>query len=257
MKVVAEMRVLVSDCLTGTSLDVMAVAPHPDDAELGVGGILALAGDKGLSAGILDLTAGELSTNGTPEERLEESIQAAELLALSWRANLGLPDGGVTDSEEQVRSLAQVLRHLRPKLLLLPHRRDRHPDHARSADLGERAAFAAGLKQSDLSGSPHTVGLVAYYCINEFLEPDLVVDVSVVHRKKRQALSAHASQFDPRGRRETVLNHPSFLRMIYSRDGMLGSAKGVAFAEGLSLREPPLVEDLGFLTRTAPERKGD
>lgn len=226
------------------SLDLLALAPHPDDAELGVGGILALAAIRGLRAGVLDLSAGELSTNGTPGERSAEAVEASQVLGLQWRGCLGLPDGSVGSGEDQVSDLARVLRLVRPSVLLAPHPGDRHPDHRRAGDLAERAVFHASLSRADVPGDRHTVRETAFYLINGFHSPDLVVDVSEVHHIKRKAIRAFRSQFDPRGRKPTVLNERSFLRMIFSRDAMLGAARGVIFAEGLVLKEPLWGKDL-------------
>lgn len=237
-------------------LQVLAVGPHPDDAELGVGGILALGSAAGLAMGVLDLTAGEMSTNGTPEERRREAVAAAAILGLVWRGCLGLPDARLRADEAQVGALVLALRVARPRLVLVTHGGDRHPDHRAAAELVRQAAFVASLAGHQDGLEPLPMPRVAHYPINDMLEADLVVDVSEVYGLKRRALAAHASQFDPQGRKPTLLNDPAFLAMIQSRDAFYGSRAGGVHGEALVLDGPLLLADLAPLLGAGNRRGG-
>lgn len=231
----------------GEPFDILAIGPHPDDAELGAGGTLAAHARRGLRVGILDLTRGELASNGTPATRLEEAARAAAILGVAARYNLGLPDGGLGPDPAQVRALARALRAFRPRLVLVPFAPDRNPDHGGAALLIHRALFAAGLRRYEAGLPPHRVHLAAAYFINDSVPPTFVIDVSDVYETKRRAIAAHASQFDPGGV-PTVINRPSFLAAIEARDRYFGSLVGTAYAEGFVLRNrPPRVGSLADL----------
>jgi bacillithiol biosynthesis deacetylase BshB1 len=148
-------------------IDALAIAAHPDDAELFCGGTLALLSRQGYKVGICDLTRGELATQGTPDTRSAEAKAASDLLKLAHRENLSLPDGGIFESENtQVDALCEVFRRLKPELLLAPYFEDRHPDHAQASRLVDRAVFFANLRSyRPESGEPHQILQVLYYQI--------------------------------------------------------------------------------------------
>lgn len=234
----------LAEVYAAAPVDILAIGPHPDDVELGAGGTLAVHARRGLRVAILDLSRGELASNGTPAGRLEEAARAAAILGVAARYNLGLPDGGLGPEPGQVGALARALRAFRPRLVLMPFAPDRNPDHGGAALLIERALFAAGLRRYEAELPPHRVELAAAYFINDSAPPAFVVDVTDVYEVKRRAIAAHASQFDPAGS-PTVINRPSFLAAIEARDRYFGSLVGTGYAEGFVLRNrPPRVASL-------------
>ena len=221
-------------------LEVLAIAPHPDDAEIGCGGTLLRAAQSGKRTGILELTRGELGTLGTPELRDAEALEAARVLGLSYRGNLRLPDGGLTDSPEYCMALAQVIRELQPKVVLLPHERDRHPDHVASSGLGISAVHFAGLQKAKLEGQPHKVSRVLFYQGNAPIEANVLVDVSSCMADWERAIMAHVSQFTGGAISETV--SPEILERRRARMMYWGTFVGVRSAEAFESRAPVLWE---------------
>jgi bacillithiol biosynthesis deacetylase BshB1 len=220
--------------------DLIVFGPHPDDAEIGLGGTMARHTSEGYTVGVCDLSAGELGSNGTPEIRRAEAEAAARVLGLAWRENLGWPDGAMSPTPALVRSAAAVIRKHRPRAIAIPHWADRHPDHvAASATLTE-AAFKAGLRRFDADGHAWRPEWVCYYFINDSSTPSFVVDVSAHYERKREALACHRSQFTPEGDKgvQTRLTMSTFKQLIESRDAQFGALTGVAFAEGVVVREP-------------------
>lgn len=213
-----------------SALDILCVAPHPDDAELGMGGVLALEAERGRRVGVLDLSCGELASNGTPEERLRESAAASEVLGLAWRGNLGLPDRNLLGPEQTVQ-LAAVLRLLRPAVLCVPHPADPHPDHGAAHRLAVEAAFSAGLRRLAGEVPPHRPRVVLQYFINGWAEPTFVCDVSAYYARKQRAILAHQSQFG-RGEVPTRLNSGGAIAQVEARDRFFGGAHGMPVAEG-------------------------
>lgn len=219
-----------------TPCDVLAVGAHPDDAELGCGATLARLATAGRRVAILDLTAGELGTRGDVEVRADEADAAGRALGVSWRHCLGLPDGGLDGGHDgQLAAVVRVVRAAVPRVVLLPDARDPHPDHAATAALVRRATFLAGVgKYGAELGAPWRPRLLlAYPGPRQQLTVDLVVDVTSVYARKRAALAAHASQFDPAtGGTPTHLASGHFLAAIEGRDRMAGGSVGVEFGEG-------------------------
>lgn len=231
----------------GPALDLLCVAPHPDDAELGMGGTLALEAASGHRVGILDLSRGEMASNGTPADRLRESANAATILGLAWRGNLGLPDRNL-GSQPQVLELARVLRQLRPDVLCLPHPDDPHPDHGAAHRLIVEAVFSSGLRRLAAAGPPHRPRVVLQYFINGWAEPTFTCDVSVWRERKRAAVLAHASQF-LHGEVATRLNSGGAIAQVEGRDRYFGGQTGVEAAEGFCLLRPLPVSTLSSLGR--------
>lgn len=223
-------------------LELLCIAPHPDDAEIGAGGTLIKAAGAGKSVGILELTNGEMGTLGTPQVRLEETRKAAEIMKLSFRGNLELPDGSIGLLESDAIQLARALRLLRPRTLLLPHFQDRHPDHTASYHLGKRATHLAGLSKAALEGAPHKVGRVLLYQGNAPLEPTLLVDVSAQLETWERCVMAHASQFTGGYVSETVT--PDILERRKARMMYWGTFVGVRYAEAFVSETPFLLEGL-------------
>lgn len=227
-------------------VDVLAFGPHPDDIEIGAGGTVARHVALGYRVGLCDLTAGEMGSNGTVEERLREAEAAREVLGALWRVNLRLPDRRLGTSPEHERALAALVRAARPRVVLLPYWSDRHPDHVRASELLTEAVFSAGLRRYEAEGEAWKPARTCYYFINDMAPPSLVVDVSDYYGVKRSALACHQSQFAPQdaGAVPTRLTSPRFQQLIESRDAQFGANAGVAFAEGFVLRHPPVVPAL-------------
>ncbi len=234
--------------------DVLAVGAHPDDAELGCGGTLARLAAAGRRVGMLDLTAGELATRGSVEERRREASAAAWAVKAAWRWCLHLPDGGLSaDDGGQCRAVVEVLRSARPRALLIHHAEDPHPDHGAAAALCRRAAFLAGVGRWAPEGEPpmRPALLLAFPGPRQLLEPDVVIDIGPVAGAKEAALAAHASQFDPAWRdgeaAATHLASGHFLAAVAGRDRAAGNLIGAEVGEGLVFVRPPSLDDLAWL----------
>jgi bacillithiol biosynthesis deacetylase BshB1 len=219
-------------------VDLLVFGPHPDDLEIGLGGTIATEVASGRTVGLCDLTAGELGSNGTPEERRREAEDAARVLGAAWRENLEWPDGGIT--RDGIRSAVEFIRRHRPQTVAVPYWDDRHPDHVASSQVLTESVFRAGLRKFAATGDAWKVDWICYYFINQSTTPSFVVDVSAHYDKKRAALDCHRSQFQPKaaGAVDTRLTSPSFRQLIESRDAQFGAAIGVPFAEGVIVREP-------------------
>jgi bacillithiol biosynthesis deacetylase BshB1 len=221
-------------------LDVLVFGAHPDDIEIGLGGTVARHTAAGHAVGLCDLTAGELGSNGTPAERLQEAAAAATVLGASWRVNLRWPDGGIAETPDHLRAAANVIREHQPKTIALPYWRDRHPDHVAASRVLTTAAFRSGLRRFDTGLAPWRAAWICYYFINDAARASFVVDVTDVYDRKRAALDCHRSQFSPAGADvvDTRLTAATFRQLIESRDAQFGAHAGVRFAEGLVVRDP-------------------
>lgn len=179
------------------TLDVLAIAAHPDDVELTCGGTLLKMHDKGYETGILDLTAGEMGTRGTPAIRAKEAAVAAKILKVSYRGNLGVLDSDVQPNRENKLKLAKMIRELRPRTVVLPYWEARHPDHYHASTLGYEGCFLAGLKQLPLEGEPHRPFKILYATSFEGMPPTFIVDITKHYETRRRAILAYGSQFRP------------------------------------------------------------
>src|SRR6202035_3092969 len=179
-------------------IDLLAIAAHPDDVELTCGGTLIKMARRGYKTGILDLTAGEMGTRGTPETRAKEAAKAAKLLGVSWRGTLGVADSDVQPARQHKLKLAGVIRELRPRTVILPYWEARHPDHYHASTLGYEGCFLAGLKQAPIAGEAYRPFKVLYsmaFAVD--VRPTFVVDISMQYEKRRKAILAYGSQFRP------------------------------------------------------------
>jgi len=225
-----------------TDTDLVVVAAHPDDAELCCGGWLALAADRGQRAAVVDLSRGELATNGTVDARSSEAAAAAAVLGLAARDNLGLPDGGIAaDDPEQLAALVGALRRLRPGLLLAPWTEARHPDHAAAGQLAIRAAFFAGLVRyrPDL-GAPHRPRRLLQYPERIDARAELVVDIGAAVERKWAAIRCYGSQLSGAA---TSLTRALGLDAFAVRDRYWGAAIGVEHGEPYLLGAPVPISD--------------
>ena len=233
-------------------LDLLAIGAHPDDADISCGGTLALAAAQGFAVGILDLTRGEMGTNGTPEIRDREAADAAKILGITGRWNAGLPDGAIHAMDAaQERVLVTWLRRLRPAILLSHYFQDRHPDHIQASLIVERAWYLAGLVQYPAEGPAFRPKARWYFASRIGFHPSVVVDVSTTWEAKKAAILAHRSQVvrDPANSRVTALNDPEFLTRIESRlrhfGGMIGVRYGEPFVSDMPLGVDTLASILG------------
>jgi len=225
--------------MSNPKLDILAVGAHPDDVEVHVGGILAKAAKKGLSAAILDMTVGGLGTRGTPDLRQREGREAAKILGVE-RHFLDLPDARFTEGESERVTLMKVIRDLRPMVIILPAFEDHHPDHRRAHRLGREAVYYSGLKNYPCPGAPWRPPAVAWVGgVNPATPPDLVVDVSDVWPQRMAAFDAFGSQFTAEPNQPlTRIAHPAFRAGIEGRAMHWGSLILQSHAEGLWCEKP-------------------
>jgi N-acetylglucosamine malate deacetylase 1 len=177
------------------SLDVLAIAAHPDDVEQTCGGTLIRMAESGYCTGVLDLTAGDMGTRGTPEERVAESELAAKHLLLAWRGNLRMPDARLENSLPARMTLAVKIRELKPRVVILPYWQARHPDHYRAGELGYEACFMAGLRKLDPYSEPHRPFKILYSSVYADVKPSFIVDISSQFERRMSALFTYASQY--------------------------------------------------------------
>jgi bacillithiol biosynthesis deacetylase BshB1 len=222
--------------------DLLVFGPHPDDIEIGLGGAVARHTAAGHRVALCDLTRGELSSNGTPDERQREAEEARRVLGAELRVNLEWPDGGIDGTPEQVASAVDLIRRCRPRAVAIPYWSDRHPDHVDASRVLRAAVFKSGLRRYRPDTEAWRPDWLCYYFINDGAEPSFVVDVSAVYERKREALACYRSQFVEAGSGNvaTRLTAPAFRALIESRDGQFGARAGVAYAEGVVVREPML-----------------
>jgi bacillithiol biosynthesis deacetylase BshB1 len=225
---------------------VLAIGAHPDDVDLYAGGLVAGLARRGATVALVDLTAGELGTRGTPEIRAEEAAAAARALGVASRECLGLPDGGLVATDPgQTRALVEAMRRHRPELILAPWPDDPHPDHREAAGLARRARFLARVARWPADGEPFRPGPILFYEQKTPFEPDLVVDVGADLEAKRAAIRAFATQFfrEPDDPVETEISDPGFHAMLEARSKVHGARIGVAWGEGYKRDEPFAVRD--------------
>jgi bacillithiol biosynthesis deacetylase BshB1 len=221
-------------------VELLAIGPHPDDIEIGIGCTIAKHTQLGHRVGLCDLTAGEMGSNGTVEERLAEGEKAREVLGAAWRVNLRLPDRALGSSPEQAIRIASLVRAARPRVVAIPYWQDRHPDHVAASHLLTDAIFSAGLRRFPAQGEAWKPTSICYYFINDVATPSFVVDVSAQYDTKRRALACHVTQFRPSGDGAvaTRLTSSRFAQLIESRDAQFGAACDADYAEGFVVRQP-------------------
>jgi bacillithiol biosynthesis deacetylase BshB1 len=221
------------------SVDLLVFGPHPDDIEIGLGGTIARHTALGLTVGLCDLTAGEMGSNGTVDERLAESEAARQVLGAAWRDNLRWADRRIGKDSGQLEQVVAFIRRHQPRVIAAPYWSDRHPDHGAASQLLTEAVFNSGLRRYVSEGEAWKPDWICYYFINDSVAPSFVVDVSDCYQQKRDALDCHASQFQRStpDAASTRLNTPLFRQLVESRDRQFGALAGVAWAEGVVVRE--------------------
>ena len=232
-------------------LDILGITAHPDDVELSFGGTLLVHNQNGYKTGVVDLTEGELGTRGTPEIRGKEAQEAGKILGLSARENLRLPDGFFENNKNNQLKVIEQLRRFQPRIVITNAIYDRHPDHTRGSQLVETAFFLSGLKEVKTNWDGKTQEAYRpeklYFCIQSISrEPDLLVDISSVIEKRREAINAFKSQFfDPDSKEpETYISSKNFMNMLDARALDWGLKIGVEFAEGFTVKHSIGVKSL-------------
>jgi len=224
------------------TVDVLAIGAHPDDAELGIGGLLCKLSRFGCTVGLLDLTRGEMSTRGTVDERAGEAREAARILGVARRECADLPDGAVLNTDEQRRKVIPFIRDFRPKVIIIPGEADRHPDHRMAHNLSRDANYLAGLRQLDTGQEPYRATFLYHYhpYFEDSVAPDFIIDISEDLEAKIEALKAHRSQFyNPEyDGEETFISSQGFWDSIHTRAAYWGNRVHVAYGEPLSAEGP-------------------
>ncbi len=227
-------------------LDILAIAAHPDDVEQTCGGTLLKMAEQGYRTGIIDLTAGNMGTRGTPELRVEESMEAAKILRATHRENLYFPDARLENSMAGRMTLAHKIRTLQPRVVILPYWTGRHPDHYRCSEIGYEACFLAGLRKLDQYTEPHRPFKIIYSSIYANVAPNFVVDISNFFEQRMQSLFAYRSQYAVTGDEGAAL----FPDEAEIRDRLAGIARyygnliGVKYGEPFAVKETMRVDDI-------------
>ncbi len=180
---------------TTPHVDALALAAHRDDIEITCGGLLIKFADRGYKTGIVDFTAGEMGTRGTEIDRAREAEEAARVMGVSYRENLGMPDARLENTLENRLRVAETIRRLKPKLVILPHRDQRHPDHRVASEMAYDACYLAGLKKMDIPGEAHRPHKILYASFFRKPPYSFVVDITDQLERKLEAVRAYHSQF--------------------------------------------------------------
>lgn len=239
------------------SLDILALAAHRDDVEQTCGGTLLKAAQRGQRTGILDLTQGEMGTRGSAEERAREASDAAAILGSQWRRGLDIPDGRVENTWENRLKVAAVIRETRPRVLILPYWKGRHPDHYTSSILGYEACFLAGLAKLAISPqpvapqgesqplAPHRPFKIVYATLYYDIRPTFVVDISEQFEAKFASILAYKSQYSNQDAGKDLFPaHEEIRARVDAMARFYGMLGGVTHAEPFLQKEVGLVDDL-------------
>ena len=232
-------------------LDILAIGAHPDDVELSCAGVLAKEAAAGKKIGILDLTRGELGTRGTPEPRDEEAANAAKILGVDVRENLGFADGFFTNDKEHQLKIVEIIRKYKPEIVLCNAIKDRHPDHAKASELTSVSCFLSGLRKIETSYDGNVQeawrpSFVYHYIQWLDMDPDIVVDISGFIETKIESVKAYKSQFfDPDSDEPaTPISSNNFFESIRYRAANLGRLIGTDHGEGFMVERYPAVNSL-------------
>lgn len=227
------------------SLDVLAIAAHPDDVEQTCGGALIKMAEMGYRTGVLDLTAGDMGTRGTPEQRIAESETAGKHMQLKWRGNLHMPDARLENNIMARMTLAAKIRELKPRVVILPYWQARHPDHYRAAELGFEACFLSGLKKLDEYSEPHRPFKILYSSVYADVKPSFIVDISAQFERRMTALLSYTSQYG-----EMIEGGTLFPNEIEIRERLgavarfYGNLIGVKYGEPFVVKEAIQIDDI-------------
>lgn len=245
-------------------IDILAFGAHPDDTELGCSGTLAALIREGKKVAVVDLTRGEMGSRGTPALRLEEAKKAADIIGLTARDNLGLPDTELQNTRGFQRPIIEKIRKYRPHICILPAPSDRHPDHGNAAALLTDAIYYSGLikietlDENKTVQMPHRPAHVLHYMQDRPFEPDFIFDITATLETKEKAIQAFASQFNvdnPGDEPETYISDPSFFESLRARAKQLGHLGGFEYGEGFIYAQKPFpLTSLNFMMKTNPKR---
>jgi bacillithiol biosynthesis deacetylase BshB1 len=231
--------------MSSMSLDVLAIAAHPDDIEQTCGGTLIRMAERGYRTGALDLTAGDMGTRGTPEQRLEEAEAAGRVMRLAWRGNLRFPDARLENDISARMTLAVKIRELRPRVVILPYWTGRHPDHYRASELGYEACFLAGLKKLDEYSEPHRPHKILYSSLYANVTPSFVVDISAQFEARMAALLSYRSQYGAREEGGALFPDEQEIReRLGAIARFYGNLIGVKYGEPFVVKETIQVDDI-------------
>jgi N-acetylglucosamine malate deacetylase 1 len=226
-------------------LDVLALAAHPDDVEQTCGGTLIRMAEQGYRTGVLDLTAGDMGSRGTPELRIEESQAAAAHLLLAWRQNLRWPDARLENTITARMTLAGVIRRVKPRVVILPYWTGRHPDHYRTAEIGYEACFLAGLRRLEEDTPPHRPFKVLYASLYANVTPSFVMDISRQFERRMSALMSYVSQYGNSGEASDLFpNQKEAEERLASVARFYGNLIGVKYGEPYVVKEAIQIDDI-------------
>lgn len=238
-------------------LDLLVIAVHPDDAELGAGGTIAKYVAEGKKVGIVDLTRGELGTRGTAETRDREANDAASILGLTVRDNLALRDGFFNNSEEDKLAVIRAIRQYQPEIIITNAITDRHPDHGRAGHMVSEACFLSGLRKIETSydgvlQESHRPRLVLQMIQDYYIKPDIVMDITDFYAIKEKSILAYKTQFytgEESGSDEpqTYISNPNFMESTAARAREFGRSIQVKYAEGFTVKKILGVDDIFHL----------
>jgi bacillithiol biosynthesis deacetylase BshB1 len=227
------------------SLDVLAIAAHPDDIEQTCGGTLIRMAEAGYRTGALDLTAGDMGTRGTPEQRVSESECAGRHMLLSWRGNLHFPDARLENTISARMTLAVKIRELKPRVVILPYWQARHPDHYRCCEMGFEACFLAGLKKLDEYTEPHRPQKILYASLYADVRPSFIVDISAQFERRMTALLSYTSQYGETAEGGTLFpNEQEIRERLGAIARFYGNQIGVKYGEPFVVKEAIRIDDV-------------
>lgn len=225
-------------------LDVLAIAAHRDDAEIVSGGTIIKMVDLGYAVGILDLTEGESGSRGNAETRRNEAECASKVMGVNYRHNLGLPDAGLYDTQENALKIAEIIRETKPELVILPYWKQRHPDHAAASQVGYRGCFLAGLAKMPVEGEPYRPRKIIYSTSFHDDKPSFVVDITDQFKRKCEAVACYKTQFEEKpGEREVYPPARNIFDYMEIRNRQYGYMIGVKYAECFIQKEKMSVDD--------------
>lgn len=237
-------------------LDVLVFSAHPDDAELAMGGTVALLSKNNIKVGLIDLTKGELGTRGNPETRQREAFNAAIILKVSLRENLEIPDGNIQPSKENLLKIIMTIRKYRPTIVFAPYFNDRHPDHIDASHLVKRAVFYSGLSKirtfdKEVPQQHFRPDKLFYFMQTYTFEPSFIVDISETFEQKMKAISCYETQFhNPKSiEPETFISRPEFINYIRSRAEFYGFQINKKYGEPFFCEEKLELNLLNFFYR--------
>ena len=227
------------------SIDVLAIAAHPDDVEQTCGGTLIRMAEAGYRTGVLDLTAGDMGTRGTPEQRIAESEIAARHMLVKWRGNLRFPDARLENTITARMTLAVKIRELKPRVVILPYWAGRHPDHYRCAEIGYEACFLAGLKKLDEYSEPHRPQKILYASLYAGVKPSFVVDISAQFERRMTALLSYVSQYGAGAEGSDLFPQETEIReRLGAIARFYGNQIGVKYGEPFVVKEAIAIDDI-------------